>query len=352
VIVSLDGKWRDSYDSFICRHSEASFFHQQCWLETLRDVLHKPLFVIISVNPEDKIKAVLPLSLCPSMVGRALVSVPFRDQGGPLINDLDFQAFSELVQDAKNLAFQLRASRITFQRVGMQYQELLRSEDFLPQMRGIDSTLDLSISEEDYWWRLKSPVRWSVKKARKLGLDVTVDDNGSYLKKFFDLFLLTRQRLGVATYPLNFFQKLFQAGKDQFKLLVAKTADGTIGGGLVLFHHGDMVYSGYIGYSQKYLPFRIVDILFYEAISWARRAGARKFLFGTDSIYQESLVRYKRKWLPETAEVYTWHWTKDGKHYKIPDTEGQRFRLIRSLLRRSPRPLFLKVSRLSLRYWE
>ena len=187
MIVSLEGKWEDAYDSFICRHSEASFFHQRCWLETLRDVLHKPIFMIISVKPEDKVKAVLPLSLCPTLFGRTLVSVPFRDQGGPLINDLDFQAFSELVEDAKNLAFQLKASRISFQRVGSQYQEWLRSAGFLPQIRGVDSTLDLSISEEDYWWRLKSPVRRAVKKARKFGLDVTVDAHGRHLKKFLNI---------------------------------------------------------------------------------------------------------------------------------------------------------------------
>jgi len=350
MIISLENQWGKNYEEFVHSLDAGSFFHCRSWLAILRDVLHKPIYLAIATSQEKQIHGVLPLALCRTLTGKALVSVPFRDQGGPLAHDAS--AFVDLIREAKDLSFQLKASRISFQRLESRYYELLYAEGFQTQKRGVDSILNLSDTEDEYWWRLNSPTRRAIKKARKSGIDVIIDTEGKYIKDFFELFVQIRRNLGVVAYPFSFFKRLFLSGSEGVKLMIARSHEGLVIGGLMFLHHGNKAYSGYIGYAPRYLQFRVVDILFYETISWARQAGIKWFVFGTDSSHQESLIRYKKKWLAETEEVYTWHWTKAGKHYQMPDTDGPKFRLIRKVLRQAPKPLFFMLSRFSLYYWD
>ena len=338
------------WDEYIDKHPQGTPFHKCQWLYTIREVLHKPVYLLASVTEQGQINGVLPLTYCRTIRDKALISVPFRDHGSTLADNSAIKR--DLIRSAKELALDLKASRITFQRVETPDREWLVSEGFHSQLRGIDTELDLSLSEEVYWHSLKSPVRRAVKKARKSGITVIVDEESAYLPEYFDLFVQTRQRLGVTIYPQHFFQSLSNCNPQGVKLLVAKLQDSTIVGGLIIFLHGFHAYSGYLGYRAEYLNLRIVDILFYEAFCLARNAGVKTFLMGTDSPTQESLIRYKKKWLAKPKEVYAWHWTSSGKLYNWLDTETKQFDWIRVILRKLPRSLFLIASRLSLHFWE
>ena len=153
MVVSLKKEWSNTYDSFLQGHGQSTFFHRRSWIEILQDVLNKEVFTLASIEQEKSVRGILSLALCRTLSGKALVSLPFRDQGGPLV--CDASALVELIAEAKDLALKVGASRLTFQRVGNEYNECMRSQGFVSSLRGVETRLDLSsFSDAESWQQL------------------------------------------------------------------------------------------------------------------------------------------------------------------------------------------------------
>lgn len=348
--LPLHGPGAEPWRSFVAAHPRATFFHGPAWLDAVEKGLGKEAVILAHCGPDGAVRGVLPLALCRGFAGRALVGSPFRDQGGPLV--LDPADAAPLLDEALDLARALRVGRVTLNRPDEALADVLAGRGFAPDPYGVDCWLEFDQAEEAYVSSLKGSVRWAVRKAHNAGLAVRADLAGERLDAFSALFAATRQRLGVAAYPAGFLRRLFAGGPGKAVLLAALRPDGGLAGGLVVFRHGEQAFSGYLAYAYEHRELRIADLLFHEAIRWSRESGARRFLFGTDSPHQESLIAYKRKWLAEPREAVAWHWTADGRAYARQDTEAGGFGLVRTALRVAPRPLFLLASRLALGFWE
>lgn len=348
--MPLHGPGADPWRGFVAAHPGATFFHGPGWLDAVQQGLGKQAVILAHPGPGGGLRGVLPLSLCRTFAGRALVGAPFRDQGGPLVREPDDAV--PLLAEAKELARSLRAGRITLNRPAEALAGVLAGQGFVPDRYGVDCVLEFDTDEDAYWRALHGRVRWSVNKARKAGLAVQADLAGERLDEFCAVFADTRQRLGVAAYPAGFLRRLFAGGPGKTALLAAVHPDLGLVGGLVVFSHGEQAYSGYLAYAYAQREMRITDLLFHEAVRWARESGARRFLFGADSPHQEGLIAYKRKWLAQPRDVVAWHWTANGRPHSRQDTEGGGFSLVRAMFRRAPRPLFRLASNLALSFWE
>ncbi len=318
----------------------ASFYCGATWKLALEEHLKKPYVGV----------AGLPLYRCRSLRGpSALVSVPFRDRGGFETDEI--HAIESGIRDAIDVAKRLRAGRITINHANETQAAALERNGFKRVDRGIECVLDLEGSYEQFLERLKPSLRWSIRKSAKEGVRVVATAEEADRLGFYSLFRSFRKSMGVANVPYPFFHSLLEA-RGESVLLLAKSLQNEIEGGLICFRDDSEAYSGYLAYKTSSVRRRVVDSLFSEAIRWAFQNKLQRFNFGTDSANQKTLIDYKRKWLGAVVGRHRWHfWIRKERSLNL-DTETTSFRFARAAFRNAPGPLYDFLSRMSLRYWE
>lgn len=108
---------------------------------------------------------------------------------------------------------------------------------------------------------------------------------------------------GSMRYTERYFNALVDLTiKDQrLRCLVARI-DNLIVGFLAVACHGKSTYYLHGGFRQEFRRYYPSDILFLEAITWAKKQGMNSFNMMASPLAQSSLVRYKEKWGGVTKE--------------------------------------------------
>lgn len=321
-MILLKDDWRDSaaWDHFVEHHDQARFCHRfgyasvaECYGYVPRNICFVRGGEIVGVLPTVQFKS--------PFFGRRLISQPFSEYGGLLLN-------SELREgDGNEIFAALAAYAGTHPEIGSVEMhgnhgvpESWRDNWTVHSLPHHVAVLRLDRPIEELWRKVvRYSVRKAVTQAQNHDLQVVSECNEAIIReRFFPLYLLSMKRLGVPPHKIEYFLRLFHNFGDQMVILWAKK-DFTVIAGLLGFSCSQRVniISTVSDPGQWHL--RPNDLLHWEFIKWAAESGHHTFDFG--SVRYQGQVDFKKKWGCEFL---------DHKYHFIKVSEGARPRPLNS----------------------
>ncbi len=159
--------------------------------------------------------------------------------------------------------------------------------------------LDLQSWDESV---LRSAARRNIRKAKKSGVTISDATEQNLDDIFFQLYSDTVKRNnGSVRYNKKYFNLLIALSQKNpaIRCSIAKV-DGEFAGYMIVVLDNNVAYYLHGASALPYRQFRPNDLLFAEAITWAKEQGMTIFNFMSSPVNQPSLIRYKEKWGAET----------------------------------------------------
>ncbi|MEW5915005.1 MAG: GNAT family N-acetyltransferase [Gemmatimonadota bacterium] len=332
------------WDAFVEAHPHATIYHTIAWKRISEESLGHKGVHLRALNAGGDIVGVLPLFQVDALGGRVLVSVPLRDKGGPLAINPDVA--QQLITAAADLTRTRRAKRaaIKFPVAGL--ESAFAAAGFTEEKHWVTTVVPVAMGEEKLWNEVfRSPTRRAVNKARNSGLVPRWSDREADLDRFYDVFLMTRRKLGVPAYPRSFFRAIWRhlSPRGLVRLLLVER-DGVTHGALLVFPYKREVVSAYMGSNPESKDARINDLLFWEAIRWSAESGFESYYFGADSPLQEGLLAYKRKWGGDQFTIPNYFYSPNGSVHQTADSSSQKYAMTRKAISLAPVPIYRAFS--------
>lgn len=269
--------WRD----FVSNHPVASPYHSREWATVVCRSFGFKERSLIGLQ-DGRICALLPLW----QTNRGtLVSSPWRDRGDALCRGAN---------DRREFLFALKKRKRSVIIKGWMDPQCV--DGFFLEKYWVTHILDLTAGRDSIWKHVNKVLGRNIRKARNEGLVVSEDGSIEDLQHFYSLFVRTRKRLGVPTYPYSLFENILSCtSRDVFHLHVAFFGNVPVSAALIL-DGGDCAVYAYGAYDIRYQEMRANDLVIWQAIESSMRRGNKFFDFGADSPCQKGLHRFKRKW--------------------------------------------------------
>ena len=293
--------WRDFVDS---NHS-SSVFHSMQWAKVLKDTYgYHPLY--FSMIENSKIKIALPLMEVSSIfTGKRGVSLPFTDECHPIIADgYDINPMLDHLYDygKKN---------------NWRYIEFRGGDSIfasqVPSAVCYTHTLGLNSNPEETFSSFKSNTKRNIKKAKKIGLKISICNDRKGMLGFQNLNDITRKHHGLPPQPNVFFSKIYDhiISRQTGNLFMAFYENKPISAAIFLNHKDQVIYK-YGASSRHYLHLRPNNLVMWEAIKWYGQNGYKIFSFGRTELENTGLRRFKQGW--GTKEEKLKYYKYDIKH--------------------------------------
>ncbi|QEI07184.1 GNAT family N-acetyltransferase [Pigmentiphaga aceris] len=160
-------------------------------------------------------------------------------------------------------------------------------------------SMDLTQSPEVIWQHIRATHRRAIKKARELGMTVSVDTTHQYLDAFIDSYHSDMRRLGASSYYLfnrDYFDSLFSRLDGKAVLMISQRGDDFAGGVVYTLSPS----SGIIQYhlSTTHADHRMhqpAKLIMHTAALWGKAAGYQRLhLGGGIGAAEDSLFMFKR----------------------------------------------------------
>lgn len=166
--------------------------------------------------------------------------------------------------------------------------------------RLVNVVRDLEPPAEALWRDYEHKVRKNVKKARRSGLRVEVDEAGARLDDLVRLYEHTLDRRGAARryrFPRAFFERIRDRLAGQLVYAHALDGERVVSSELALLS-ATTAYSFLGGTDDEAFELRPNDLLKVELMLWAKDAGKRRFVLGGGQRDGDGIFRYKRSFAP------------------------------------------------------
>jgi FemAB-related protein (PEP-CTERM system-associated) len=288
--LHVDASPGEEWDRFCAQTPGATLGHASAFARVLREGYGlEPEYWVARCEAGAPIEGVLPLCRFRGLTGaRQLVSLPFLDSAGVLAaSDAAREALlARAAQRAGELAARFCELRQT------QATALIRAAESAPDR--VDLALALEPDEERQWKAIGAKTRNQTRKAEKEGLTLAAGANESLLDAFYEPFVANMRDLGSPVHSRRFFAALVAAFGDQLRLIVTTRGAQPVGG-LVAIHHQTRVYVPWASTLRSERARCPNNQLYWEAIRWAIRRGAREFDFGRSPI-DSGTHRFKLGW--------------------------------------------------------
>jgi GNAT acetyltransferase-like protein len=165
---------------------------------------------------------------------------------------------------------------------------------------------ELAQDEQQIWEGFEHKVRKNVNRARREGVTIELDPDGSHLNDFLGIYTSTMDRREAKRgfyFPREFFETIVRELPGQFMFLHARHADRIISTELALAS-ATHVYSFLGGTEEAAFDLRPNDLLKLELIHWAKRTGRSQFVLGGGYAPDDGIFRYKRAFAPGGLKPY------------------------------------------------
>lgn len=283
-----DPRW----DGFVWRHPGASLFHSSAWLKALsRTYGYKPIAYTTSSADEDLENAVVFCRVESWLTGRRLVSLPFSDHCEPLV---DTTADRVLLSAA--LQRDMEQEKWNY----MEIRPLSSFRLLTPFSRTTISygfhQLDLAPDVDTIFSHFhKSSTQRKVRRAQREHLGYREGTSTDLLDDFYQLFIRTRKRHGLAPQPRKWFANLMNCFGNALKIRIASKDDWPIAA-MVTIRHKDTLTYKYGCSDPEFNNLGPMHLLFWKAIQDAKYSGLRSLDFGRTNADQDGLITFKNRW--------------------------------------------------------
>jgi lipid II:glycine glycyltransferase (peptidoglycan interpeptide bridge formation enzyme) len=296
-MIRMDEDWQDAaaWDEFVLAHPQSRYCQLHGYGQVLTSYGYKHRYIAFLRNRE--LVGVLPAAEVSSLLyGRRLVSQPFSEYGGILLDQRVSEEETEEVVRALEAHLQERVQGATLELHGNHGLAAMG-----PLMNGFVAVghvavMPLTTDIETLWNKtVRYSVRKAVKQARSYGVTVSFGcDEGILRNEFFPLYLKSMKRLGVPPHRFAYYERSLEAFGDRMLLATSRNAEGASVAALLGFSCGPRVSIINTVSDPAYWNLKANDLLHWAMIEQAAEAGYRCFDFGSVRYQGQSI--YKAKW--------------------------------------------------------
>jgi CelD/BcsL family acetyltransferase involved in cellulose biosynthesis len=295
--TTLDPAEDPRWAALLRRRPSSSVFHSPPWLRALRDTYGFEFRAEVVLDPTGQATQGWAHCLVQDVMDPRIVSLPFSDYCDPLVDDVDsWLALTGGVVDA-GVRTHLRC---------LDTGVPLADPRFTVTDRARWHGVDLALDDEARWHALDGSTRRAIRRARDQGITVSVAEDVSELRAFFELHLrVRRHKYGLLAQPYRFFLALWERflATGDGALMLARRGEDVVGGVLFL-GWGDTLYYKFNASDAHHLTARPNDLIVWESLALARSRGYRLLDFGLSSWDQDGLVRFKRKYASDERTIH------------------------------------------------
>ena len=306
--ITMNDDWTGqvAWDTFVESHDQARF----CHLYGYGDVVscyggYRPVRfaflkgrTIVAVLPATAVRSVL--------VGRKLVSQPFSEYGGllidPSLSASDVETIYGQLGEYLKRHLPLRSMELHGDHgVPAQFRPGPFAADNLHEIAVL--TLDTD-TDKLFNKTVQYSVRKGVNKAHANGVVAfEACDPKIIREQFYPLYLKSMKRLGVPPHAIEYYTRSQEIFGDKLKIFWASRENEILAGLLGFLCGGRVNIVNIVSTpeSWKYAP---NDLIHWEFIKWAAESGFTSFDFG--SVRYEGQRTYKKKW-GATFEPHGYH---------------------------------------------
>jgi serine/alanine adding enzyme len=352
-IRGVDASDRESWDSYVCRHPEASLFHLFGWREIIHGTYGHKTYYLMAVCIESKTATgrggnsssfaentvgILPLvHLKHVLFGNSLVSLPYVDGGGVLADSGEVE--DSLLSEAIALARRLGAESI-----GLRCERAIAASDGMSDGSGmlarvvkrsskVRMLLSLPGSSAELAKSFKSKLRSQINKPLKEGC--TSSTGGlELLEDFYKVFAINMRDLGSPVHSKDLMRHVLEAFKDRSRILVVYHSGVPVASALVTGFN-EVLRNPWASSDRKYASMSPNMLLYLRMLEFACDNGYKVFDFGR-STTGEGTYRFKEQWGAVAAPLHWYLISLNGKSLD-PNASGmERYELAGRLWSKLP----------------
>jgi len=323
------------------RSEDATAFHLPAWSFAVCETYGFPGFVLAVEGDGGRVAAGLPFIEVRDLLGRRrLVSLPFTDHCPPLIQE---------GTDSADFTRSLMLWRAGHDRLGVEVRgELPSTTDTLTDEVGTRHLVRLEPDPEVLFRRLhRNRIQKRVRRARELGVEVTVSRSIADLEAFYRLHCQTRRRQGVPVQPRRFIRSIWERVIEPgHGFVIMATAQGSpIATALFLSWNRHLIYK-YGASDRRHWRLGANFLVHWTAMEWGCVNGYRTYDFGRTDAGHESLREFKAAWgSAEVPLVYSYL----GARAESP-ARGKAAEILGRIIRHSPAAVCQAAGELLYRY--
>jgi len=315
-----------TWDAFVASHQDSTNYHQFGWRKIVENSFGHRTYYLTARNTENDICGILPLVHMKSrLFGSFLVSLPFFNYGGLLFTESN--AGEALLNNAGTVLNEVCAD----------YMELrhmyTRQHGLATKQHKVTMILDLESDDETQWKAFDAKVRNQVRKAEKSGL-TSITGHLELLDGFYEVFCRNMRDLGTPVYGKVFFRNILETFPDTTRIISVVLKGKTVASGIMTWFK-DTLEVPWASSISDYREMCPNNQLYWEAIRFAIRNGARKFDFGR-STPGEGTFRFKKQWGAEPVPLYWQYLLRDGDHLPELNPKNPKYELAIKVWQRLP----------------
>ncbi len=292
---------RDAWNGFLRSRPDANLCHAHEWKTIMEKAYSKACYYLQAMDGTDCV-GVLPLvHMKGPLTGNRLVSLPFLDQGGPLVSSENVAAV--LWDECLELARRVDASGVDIRGPlfkGAVENDGTRATKEEPSSRKT-FTLPLPEDPDVLWKSFKTKVRNQVRKAEKEGL-TTEMVGPDRLGAFYEIFCRNMRDLGSPVHGLCLFEAVFETFGDRARLyLTSGPGDQAVGGGVAI-EFGTSLTVPWASSLRTARPSCPNHSLYWKILSDAIQDGKAVFDFGRSRV-GAGTYSFKKQWGAEPRDL-------------------------------------------------
>jgi hypothetical protein len=313
VVRELRDTDQDKWREFLAQHPDSNLYHTLEWRDFVREVFgHRPIYLL--AEKPGALSGVLPMFLVKApLLGSKLISMPYDiGSGGALA--LDSETEVALAQAAIARAREEGADYLQ-----LRYASERPALDSLNMEQSgpvILSELELR-DEATVWKNVGVDQRQSVNRSQKRGVTIRDVETREDFRDLERVILEVFRDFGTPPYGPRYFDVLWRRMQNtgQLKGVLAHAEKRCVGAQL-LFCSGSTMICKFSLCVPEAASLRVNAALYWRAIELAIAAGYHKLSFGTSSLDQTGLIKFKDRWGSQSRPVSIYSLPVRGK---VPD---------------------------------
>jgi serine/alanine adding enzyme len=315
-----------AWDRYVLSHPMTSGYHLMPWRRVMEAAFGHRTFYLMVQDEHREVRGILPLVFVASrLFGRSLVSMPFANYGGLLVDSVEAQ--KALLQLAMDLAKERKAASIE-----LRQQKALDLAWHVTQHK-ISMRLDLPKHFEILWGGFASKLRSQIRRAQKGGMTVRIGRQ-ELLPDFYRVFCRNMRDLGTPVHGRNVFETILWAFPKDTRICAVYLADRPIAASF-LYGFREMLEIPWASSDRRYNHLAPNMLLYSSVLEYACEAGFQVFDFGR-STPGSGTYRFKEQWGAQPMPLHWYYWSANGKPFSELNPQNPKRRLAIQVWKRVP----------------
>lgn len=334
---------------FVKSHPSCTVYHHPAWLRTLRAEYDRELLILGCEDQNSGLHGIFPLmytrgfplSLGSALAKARLSSLPRTPIAGPLCTNAEvarllLRAAMARVSDRTKIRLQVKTEGPVLEGLTEDLSGAFWRHSYVLALPEDPAQIRIGDSSKE-----RSRISWSVRKARRLGLQVRIATSDEFLAKWYPLYLKTMRRVTVPPRPERFFHAMWKY-LQPLGLMKAMLVERQVNGkseliaGSIFLMFGKRASYAFTACPAEYFALRPHDLIQWEAIHFAVQNGFREYDLGEVAGDSAHLASFKAKWGAEERPLYRYYYPHVNAKHAVSSKLSMQQRLLQKVWSRLP----------------